>query len=221
VVDSGLQYSRIDHLTDAGSAFAQRYTSGALPGVGATVNYLHSHGTMGVDWRRARGYARSGGYYGITARRFDDTEGGAYSFRQVEYEAVQHLPVLRDAWALSLRGRVVTTHTGDEQAVPFFMLPALGDGATLRGFTSWRFRDRNSLLLSAEWRVLVNAFSDVAFFYDTGKVTARRADLDLRGLKGNYGIGFRLHTFSATPFRIDLARSNEGLVLVFGSSAAF
>ena len=58
------------------------------------------------------------------------------------------------------------------KTIPFFMLPALGGGSSLRGFASWRFRDRHSLLLQAEWRVLVNSFFDTAIFYDAGKVTA-------------------------------------------------
>ena len=221
VAGSGIQVSRFEQRVSAGSAFARGYSAATLPGLGATVTYLQTHGTMALDWRPAEGYARRGGYYGVTARRFDDVDGGDFSFRQIEYEAVQHVPVLRDAWAISLRGRVETTYAGDGHEVPFFLMPALGNGVTLRGFTSGRFRDRHSLLLSAEWRVLINAAADVAFFYDAGKVTSRRGDLDLKGLKSDYGIGLRLHTLSATPLRIDLARSNEGFVVVFGSSAAF
>jgi outer membrane protein assembly factor BamA len=125
------------------------------------------------------------------------------------------------AWVLSLRGRVQTTHLDDDQVIPFFMLPALGGGSSLRGFTSWRFRDRHSLLLQAEWRVLVNSFFDTAIFYDAGKVTDRQSDLDLDGLKSDYGIGFRLHGPAATPLRIELAKSNEGLVIVFSAKASF
>ena len=112
-------------------------------------------------------------------------------------------------------------YAGDDEAMPFFMLPALGGGSNLRGFSSWRFRDRHSLLLQAEWRVLVNSFFDTAIFYDAGKVTARRSDLDFNDLKSDYGIGFRLHGPLATPLRIELAKSNEGLALVFSSKAAF
>ena len=42
----------------------------------------------------------------------------------------------------------------------------------LRGYSSRRFRDQNSLLLQAEWRIMVNRYLDLAFFYDTGKVAA-------------------------------------------------
>ena len=101
------------------------------------------------------------------------------------------------------------------------MLPALGGGSSLRGFTSWRFRDRNSILLQAEWRVLVNSFFDTAVFADAGKVTSRTSDLDLSRLKNDYGIGFRVHGPVATPLRIEFAKSNEGLSLVFSAQAAF
>jgi outer membrane protein assembly factor BamA len=131
------------------------------------------------------------------------------------------VPILRDAWVLSLRGRVQTTYDRDDQVIPFFMQPSLGGGSSLRGFTSWRFRDRHSLLLSAEWRVLVNRFIDTALFYDAGKVTAERSELDFTDLKDDYGIGFRLHGPMATPLRIELAKSNEGLALVFSAKAAF
>ena len=100
------------------------------------------------------------------------------------------------------------------------MLPALGGGSTLRGFSSWRFRDRHSLLLQAEWRVLVSPFIDMALFYDAGKVTASRSDLDFDGLKTDFGVGFRLHGPMVTPLRIELAKGNEGLHVIFSSSAS-
>ena len=105
--------------------------------------------------------------------------------------------------------------------MPFFMMPSLGGGSSLRGYASWRFRDMNSLLLQAEWRVLVNSFFDMAVFYDAGKVENRAQDLDLNGLKSDFGLGFRLHGPAATPMRIELAKGNEGLALVFAASASF
>lgn len=196
------------------------YTPATLPGLDAKTTYLHSSGTIAFDSRPAAGYAKNGGYYGVTLHGYVDPDD-VFGFRQVDYEAIQHLPILHDAWVLSLRGRVETTYTDGGQTVPFFMLPALGGGSSLRGFTSWRFRDRHSILLSAEWRVLLNHFLDMAVFYDTGKVVARTEDLDLKGLKDNYGLGFRFHGPIATPLRIELARSNEGLQLVFSAKAAF
>ena len=94
---------------------------------------------------------------------------------------------------------------------------------TPNGIKSWsfRFRDRNSLLTQAEWRIVVNRYLDLAFFYDAAKVTARTSDLDLQGLKSDYGAGLRFHGPFATPLRVEIARSPEGLGFVFSSSAGF
>jgi hypothetical protein len=196
------------------------YPSQSLPGVGAKVRYLHTQGTVGFDWRPSRDYARRGGLYAITLHDYTDNDE-VFGFRQVDYEVVQHFPILRETWAISLRGLAQTALTKPGQQIPFFLLPSLGGGHNMKGYESYRFRDRNSLLLQAEWRIMVNRFMDTAFFYDTGKVAARREDLDLNGLTHDYGFGVRFHSPLSTFFRVDLARSPEGLRLVFASSAAF
>jgi hypothetical protein len=191
-----------------------------LPGLGAKTTYVHSQGTVGYDWRTSPGYSRRGGFYGVTLHDYADRDN-EFGFRQVDYEAIQHFPILRESWVISLRGLAQTTYTKSDQEIPFFMLPSVGGGSTLRGFSSWRFRDANSLLLQAEWRIMANNFFDTAVFYDAGKVAARKSDLDLNGLKTDYGFGLRFHGPLATPLRVEVARSREGLRIVFASSAAF
>ena len=78
------------------------------------------------------GYARRGGFYGVTAHDYTDTDD-TYGFTGMDYEALQHIPVLRDAWVLSLHARVETTHIDDDGQIPFFMLPALGGGSSAAG----------------------------------------------------------------------------------------
>lgn len=202
------------------AAFESRYDASPLPGVDETVTYVTTQGRLGLDWRPARGYAQRGGAIGVTAQRAFDLDGGR-SFNQVNYDVVQHLPVMREAWVLSVHGRAETTYTADGDAVPFFLLPTLGNADTLRAFANQRFRDRNSLLLSAEWRILLSHVIDAAVFYDAGKVTSRTDDLDFRGLKRSYGVGLRLHTMASTPLRVDVARGREGTRLMFSGSAAF
>ena len=220
VVGAGAEYSQWDQRSGNAPSVENVYTPATLPGLGAKVTYLHTQGSAGIDWRPSPGYARRGGAYTVTLHDFADTDN-RHGFRRLDYDVVQHLPLLRDTWVLSLHGRVETTDARDDEQIPFFMLPALGGGSTLRGFASWRFRDRHSLLAQAEWRVLVNRFLDTALFYDAGKVVARRGDLDFDGLKSDYGIGIRFHGPAATPLRIELAKSNEGLAIVFASKAAF
>lgn len=222
VLGGGLQYEGFDTKDGAGTfpSIEQIYTPESAPGLGADPDYLHSMATAGIDWRPAAGYARRGGLYEVRYHNYSD-RSDTFSFDRLDGEVVQHFPILRENWVISLRGRMETT-LGDGDDVPYFLMPSLGSGSTLRGFTSWRFRDRHSLLMQAEFRWIPNRTGlDMAIFYDTGKVTSRRSDLDLNGLKSDFGIGFRFHGPAATPLRIELAHGNEGFQIVFAASAAF
>jgi hypothetical protein len=196
------------------------YTPQTLPGLGTKTNYVHSQGTVGFDWRTSPGYSRRGGFYGVTVHDYNDRDE-KFGFRMVDYELIQHFPILREAWVISLHGLAETAYPKSNQQIPFFLLPYVGSGHTLRGFISQRFRDQNRLLLQAEWRIMVNRFMDTAFFYDAGKATALRKDLDFDGLKSDYGFGVRFHGPLSTPLRIEVARSTEGTRLVFSASPIF
>jgi hypothetical protein len=196
------------------------YAPQTLPGLGTRTTYLHSQGTAGFDWRTSPGYSRRGGVYGVTLHDYADRDE-QFGFREIDYEAIQHIPIFREAWVISLRGIARTTYSKTGQQVPFFMLPYVGSGSTLRGFMSHRFRDQNGLTLQAEWRIMANRFVDTAIFYDAGKVAARREDLDFDGLKSDYGFGVRLHGPFLTPLRIEVAKSPEGLRFIVATHAIF
>ena len=197
------------------------YTPETLPGLGAEVTYVHTQGTLGLDWRTSPGYSRRGAYLAGTIHDFNDRDDN-FGFQLAEYEGIAHVPILREAWVLSFHGRVQTAFEKDGQQIPFFMLPAVGGGSSLRGYSSWRFRDQNSLLLQAEWRIMVNRYLDLAFFYDAGKTVARTSDIDFDDLKDNFGFGVRFHGPFSTPLRVELARSSETrFSFIFSSSASF
>ncbi len=219
---AGFEVSRWDLKSGEGTApsVEEVYTPESLPGLASTTTYLHTQATVGFDSRPSSGYARRGGFYGVTGHDYCDRDD-ASGFRQVDYEVVHHIPILRDTWVISLHALAKTTWDKGEQAAPFYLMPSLGGGSTLRGFSSFRFRDRHSLLLQAEWRIMANRFFESAVFYDTGKVAARTSDLDLNHLKSDYGFGVRFHAPLVTVLRVDVARSNEGTQLVFAATPAF
>ncbi|CAN5884279.1 BamA/TamA family outer membrane protein [soil metagenome] len=196
------------------------HTPESAPGLNADPTYLHATATAGIDSRPSAGYARRGGLYAVTYHNYADQDD-TYSFDRLDGDVVQHIPILRENWVISLHGQLQTT-LDDNDIVPHFLLPSLGSGSTLRGYPSWRFRDRHSLLMSAEWRWIPSRVGlDMALFYDAGKVGARFDDLSLKGLKSDVGIGIRLHSPLVTPLRIELAKGSEGMRLVFAGSAAF
>ena len=190
------------------------------PGAGANPDYIHTAVSAAFDWRPAADYARRGGQYLIARHHYDDRDD-TYSFDRLDAEIVQHVPILRENWVLSFHGRLQTT-LGDADQVPYFLLPALGSGSTLRGYSSWRFRDRHGVLASGEWRWIVNRMAlDMALFYDTGMVAPTLDAITVRSFASNYGIGARFHGPTRTPLRIELAHGREGFHLVFAASAAF
>ena len=174
-----------------------------------------------IDWRTSPDYTRRGGFYRIDWSDYRQTNAGASSFRRVDAEVDQFFPILRENWVIALRAAVSTTDAAPGQSVPAFLLPDLGGSRSLRGYPTWRFRDRNRLLLTGEYRWTAGPFADMALFFDAGKVAARAADLDLRDLKKSYGLGVSFHTSTVTLVRAEVARSRDGSTVSLSFSPSF
>ena len=197
------------------------YTPDTAPLLGTSPSYVRSYASVGIYWLDSPLYSRKGGLYRFTFHDYRNVGGDIGSFQYRRGEIVQHLPILRETWVLSVRGRVDSV-LGTSTDVPYFLMPYLGSGSTLRGYSTGRFRDRNSLLVSGEWRWIPNRLGiDMAFFYDAGKVAPRWNDLNFKGLKHDFGVGFRIHNPVLTFLRLDLARGSDGWNLVISNSAPF
>jgi outer membrane protein assembly factor BamA len=137
----------------------------------------------------------------------------------VDVDLQQYVPLLRDRRVLALRAAVSTSDADAGQEVPFYYQRTLGGPDDLRGFRRFRFRDRNSILLQAEYRWEIFTAVDGAIFYDAGKVASRREDLSLSDLESDYGIGFRFGTRNGVFLRVEGAFGSSGgkhFILRFG-----
>ena len=222
VTAAGLTFEDFNMQPGTGStpSIETVHTPQTAPGLGDSPSFLHVMASAGLDTRPSPGYARRGALYALTYHNYAD-RNDTYSFDRLDAEIVQHIPILRETWIVSLHGQLQTT-LDDDDAVPYFLLPSLGGGSSLRGYSGWRFRDRTGLVMSGEFRWIPNRLGlDMALFYDTGKVTPRFDDLSFKGLASNVGVGIRFHGPISTPLRIDIAKGREGIHLVFGGSAAF
>jgi hypothetical protein len=215
-------YERWDTKEGKGSfpSIETVHTPATAPGLGADPKYLHTQVSAGIDWRQSPGYTRRGGLYEVTFHDYKNNEGGTYSFQKLDGDLIQHFPILRETWVLAARGRVETT-LNDNDLIPYFLLPQLGSGSTLRAFDSDRFRDRHSLLMTAELRWMPSLALDMAIFYDAGKVAPRRKDLNFKEMKSDVGIGARFHGPRSTPLRLEFATGNEGWRIVIAGGAVF
>jgi surface antigen Omp85-like protein len=196
-----------------------RFDEGSAPGLTQQPSYLHADVAMDVDTRDVAGYPASGGRYRVSMATFHDQDFARFSFRRVEADAAQYVPLGRSVFAL--RGRIGLSQTGAGQEVPFYMLPALGGSSSLRGYLDYRFRDRDVLLVDAEYRWPIARRIDAAAFYDAGTVAPRAGDLT-HHLTADYGLGVRLHSATHLLARLDVARGREGMraLLSFSPSLA-
>lgn len=183
------------------------------------------------------------GRHGADARidynSYKDRGDGRYDFGRLTTEFQQRLPALRPSHLLTLHQLFSTTTTSGGHAAPFYLQQTLGGAgavralhedilgsdstkATLRGFEDLRFRGPHVLLLQVEYRLKVYGPIDATLFVDGGKATALRSDLNLSGLKHNYGLSLSVMTAEATAVRLDVGGGGgEGVHLFFSFGPIF
>ncbi len=188
----------------------------SAPGLTRQPNYLHADVAMDVDTRDVPGYPSRGGRYRLSMAMFHDQDFARYSFRRIEADAAQWVPLGRSV--VALRGRMDLSQTGAGQDVPFYLLPSLGSSSGLRGYLDYRFRDRDLLLLGAEYRWPLLRRVDAALFYDAGTIASAASGLSQR-LHTDYGAGIRVHSATRMLVRLDVARGQEGTRALLSFSA--
>jgi outer membrane protein assembly factor BamA len=172
-----------------------------------------------LDTRDATDHPSRGALYRLAATSFHDRDHGRFNFRRYESEAMAAVPILRDRLTLAVHGWAVASGVSEDDEVPFYLMPSLGGGNTLRAYPSFRFHDRNTLLLSAEARFALFMHFDLAAFVDAGTVARHTRDLDLS--RRSYGLGIRAHVHSFTLARMDVAHGTDGYRLVLSLSDPF
>jgi outer membrane protein assembly factor BamA len=118
--------------------------------------------------------------------------------------------------------------------IPFWELPAIGGGTTLRSFNGGRFVNKDMILINVEERICVYKTSlfgvsgevQIAPFFDLGKVFDSAADLVGRGslqyFHYSYGIGFRGVVNPSFVGRVDVAfGGGEGVGVTVGLDYPF
>lgn len=202
---------RIAHGVGPGApSIEERFDVLQIPGLAEQPDFIRYEVFADANYREPRGNPRQGGRYYIGYQRFDDRDLHRYTFSRFEADLQQYISLLKERRVLAVRALASVSDTDQGQEVPFYFLPSLGGPDDLRGFHRFRFRDRNVLLLQAEYRWEIFTAVDGALFYDAGKVAPRREDIDLTNLESDYGIGFRFGSDNGVFLRIEGAFGSRG-----------
>lgn len=198
-----------------------KYDYGDAPGLFLSPRYVRTTAELMADWRNDPGYPTRGGQMRVAWSRYDDRSISALSFAAIDVDTVHYLPLRRDVSTLVLRGRFMRADAMTYHRVPFYFLPSLGGNDSLRGYADFRFKDRNAVLGTAEYRWSVRRTLDVAVFTDAGTTGETLGRLRHTKPEGNVGVGVRFHTNRSSTVRIDVARGREGVRLGASWSAPF
>jgi hypothetical protein len=186
------------------------------PGLGTEPSYLHSFAEIADDTRLSPDYSRTGHMLDAAFHHYHDTAGTEQSFQRVTFAAYQLLPTFSQRGAIGFGARAWLSNTAEGQQVPVFMMATLGGGDYLRGYPTYRFRDRHAVLLQAEYRYAVHKRMDVAALYETGAVSPTVGSISAKRFDSSVGAGIRVHSKTSGLLRMDFAHGRDGWKVAFG-----
>jgi len=151
--------------------------------------------------------------YGIYSQIGDDKFGfwkSSFDFRYFSNLFYDRVLMLRVAGEM--------TEPVSSKEIPFYYLSELGRNGTIRGFERGRFRDRDMVLGSLEYRYPIwFPGIDALFFVDAGKVAPDIFN-DNSGNKFNisYGTGIRIRSPKGLISKLEIGRGEDGIRIHFG-----
>jgi Omp85 superfamily domain len=215
----------------------ESYFSAFVPGVNDAPNFGRYRGFVELVYpvivakTTTDVYDSYQGTYQVAVESARDTEDGRFNFERYETEIQQRFPGFRPGQRLTVHGLLAATNS--DGVVPFYLQYTLGGGgalkafradtigtdgskATLRSFPDYRFRDRNLLLLQAEYRVPLHKMLHATVFVDSGRVAPTVSDL-FGGLDAGTGFSLSYMRKGAALARMDVGYgSGEGLHVFWG-----
>src|SRR5580704_1873354 len=200
-----------------------RFTSVTAPGLDDQPAFVHYQVFANFDYPSGQNETpRHGVDLKADYNIYHDLSDSRFSFNRLFVEAQARFEIAGPDRKLTLHALTSATSVGTGSDVPFYFQETLGGAqnllgfheallgsdetvATLRGFDDYRFRDRNLMLVQAEFRQKIWAQFDATFFVDAGKVTHDASQLGLTGLKHDVGVSISFMRVDATIIRFDFS----------------
>lgn len=183
-----------------------------FPGSLTGTTSLLSMGTS-FAWDGARGVPRiitgTRFFTGLTWNRSLNRDDFHYAEYNIELNQFIPIHFLHETRRFAFKANLIKTESFRGSEAPFFDLPSLGSSGDLRGFSTDRFRDTGSLLLTLEYRYPIWNFSDMVFFIDEGQVFNQYSEIGIDRFHTSYGFGFHLISSKGFALRSEFAFSRE------------
>jgi hypothetical protein len=168
------------------------------------------------DTRDNEFYPRSGLLVNASAAVSRDSIGADLDYERYEASMNHYLAIGNQG---VLASRVVSQYTS--AGTPFFLFPAFGQGADLRGYQMGSYRDRFLVAAQTEYRHRFTRRIGAAAFGGVGSVAPDFAGWEKSLWSAGAGFRFVLAPKNDISLRVDLARGRDETVYYVGVGEAF
>ena len=211
---------------DASPDIGEVFAPDSLFGLGEETRFFRASTGFELDLTDRVGFQRRGVAFGGSGALYRGAGPTESDFHRLRARAHAFLP-LNPRQLLALGGAVETNRGDDGPGVPFTHLATLGDGVGGRAYQDGRFRDRDLLALTAEWRYEVwrelqsRLRAEGFVFFEEGAVTGDLGSLDSSDFHPSWGAGLRVVGRDGVLGRAFVADGDEGARFQVEGSAAF
>ncbi|QQS41412.1 MAG: BamA/TamA family outer membrane protein [Acidobacteriota bacterium] len=212
-----------------GAPIGSVYKPGSLPGFGGNIRLLEIGGFFQADRTDEPEYPRAGWFARVSLSASKGLGKSDHSWRTFEIDSRGYVPLGSKDRVIALRFLGSFRDPSNGSGIPFFRLSRLGDGDTLRGYETHRYRGASSVHLSVEYRYkLIQGIEtgglrgmDAVFFGDFGQVYDRLGDLKWGNIQTTWGGGVQFLSAKRVTFAILYAQSPEGGGMIFRTGKTF
>jgi outer membrane protein assembly factor BamA len=205
----------------AGTSAQDHFEAATTPGLSgaALASAVFSIGRDSV-LRDNTSFKGASDYFEVSFNR--SPGGGEFQYWRQRLLSQHFFPLTDDGRkVIATRALLELNQTASGRSIPFFEMPVLGSGDTIRGFEDLRFRDKNAVALTIEYRYRIWPALDFGLFVDEGQVAPRVADLSLARFHTGYGARLFVWPKQNLPISFDIGRSAEKWRLYLGFNTKF
>jgi len=200
--------------TQSTSKFVSEET---LPGLGEKVKLIRLELGAQHDSKNRPGNPSVGIEARATSGIYSQVGDDKFGFWKGSFDFKHFINLFYDR-VLMLRIAGEMTEPVSSREIPFYYLSELGRNGTIRGFERGRFRDRDMVLGTLEYRYPIWSHGiDALLFVDAGKVTPDIFnDNSGNNFNVSYGTGIRIWNRDGLVSKLEIGWSDDGMRIHFG-----
>lgn len=190
------------------------YTRYDLPGLSEKVEMGRVQFLLSLDTRNRLGNPTSGWEALATSGIFTELQGDEFRFTKSTLDIKRYVHLFYNRY-LVFRVAGEQNKPLDNSAIPFYYLSELGERETIRGFERGRYRDRDKVLGSLEYRYPLTQSKEkgieAILFVDAGQVANNLMEnFAFDRFKIGFGGGFRIFNKEGMVAKVEFSRGTDG-----------